>query len=336
MGKAAIAALGGIALLLAVALVGPLLLVLVAASAVAGNDQGGPNSGVLAEGAVPAEYLPFVLEAGARCEGITAPVIAAQIQAESGWNPDARSPVGAEGISQFMPGTWATWGKDYDGNGTASAFNPADAIGSQADFMCHLYGWATIKLNEGRISGDPLDLALAAYNAGPGAVQNAGGIPPFAETQGYVARIRAAIATFTAMTSTGNGTGIVDIARTQLGVPYVWGGGNTNGPTRGGFDCSGFTVFAIYQATGITLPHLADAQARTTLGTPVTPSLAALAPGDVIAFSDSGGRNYQHVGIYIGSGQMIHAPIPGRSVEIADLAGSSYWMNQVWSVRRYA
>ena len=326
--------LGAVAGIAVAAISAPVGILLLAVSASQDSDTG-PNSGVLAEEAVPTEYLEYVRQAGDRCEGISAPAIAAQITAESAWDPFATSPVGAQGLAQFMPGTWGEWGTDYDGDGIANPWTPSDAIGSQADFMCHLYSWTQQQLTAGTISGDPLDLALAAYNAGPGAVQRFAGIPPYAETQGYVTRIRSLIATYTVMgAATGSGSGIVEMARTQLGVPYVWGGGNLNGPTRGGLDCSGLTIFAIYQATGITLPHLADSQARTNLGTTVPRDLASLLPGDLIAFSDTGGQRYQHVGIYIGDGQMIHAPIPGRSVEIASVT-TPYWANQTWSVKRF-
>ena len=154
------------------------------------------GSGTLSESAVPAAYAAYVVDAGTRCAGISAPLIAAQIEAESGWNPSAGSPAGAQGIAQFMPATWATRGKDYSGDGVADVLNPADAIGSQADLMCALLAKVTADLAASTVTGDPLQLALAAYNAGLGAVEAAGGIPPFPETQQYVQRILAAIPRF--------------------------------------------------------------------------------------------------------------------------------------------
>lgn len=142
-------------------------------------------------GEVPDQYVAHVREAGTRCpgRGISAPVIAAQIHAESAWNPQARSPVGAQGLAQFMPATWATWGTDYDRDGTSSPLDPPDAIGSQADYLCHLAGWAAEQRQHGVIDGDPLSLTLAAYNAGPANVATHGGVPPFPETQNYIATI---------------------------------------------------------------------------------------------------------------------------------------------------
>ena len=140
---------------------------------------------------VHAQYVTHVADAGTRCpaQGITAQVIAAQLHAESAWNFRAVSPVGAQGLAQFMPGTWERWGTDYDQDGTSSPFDPPDAIGSQADYLCHLSTWAAQQRQQGTITGDPLNLTLAAYNAGPANVEAHGGVPPFPETQDYIARI---------------------------------------------------------------------------------------------------------------------------------------------------
>jgi Transglycosylase SLT domain len=102
------------------------------------------------------------------------------------------------GIAQFMPGTWVEWGTDVDGNGAASPFDPADAIDAQGRFMCDLLRRAS------GLAGDPVQLALAGYNAGWGAVLRYGGIPPYAETQDYIARITAMAAQFRAAQSGGS------------------------------------------------------------------------------------------------------------------------------------
>lgn len=150
--------------------------------------SGGPAGGPLAAGApVPAEYREWITRAGSQCPAISPALLAAQLSAESGFNPQARSASGAMGIAQFMPGTWPSWAVDADGDGTASAWSPADAITAQGRFMCALAA---------RYGGD-VARALAAYNAGPGAVDAAGGIPAITETRGYVARITELIATYT-------------------------------------------------------------------------------------------------------------------------------------------
>ena len=99
-------------------------------------------------------------------------LLAAQLYAESGFNPFAASPAGAQGIAQFMPGTARSYG-------LANPFDPDEAIDAQAHLMSDL-----LKRFDGQIA-----LALAGYNAGPGAVERYGGVPPYAETRAYVARI---------------------------------------------------------------------------------------------------------------------------------------------------
>ena len=98
-------------------------------------------------------------------------LLAAQLYAESGFNPFARSPAGAQGIAQFMPGTARSYG-------LRNPFDADAAIDAQAQLMSDLL----------RRFGT-LAKALAAYNAGPGAVERFGGVPPYAETRAYVARI---------------------------------------------------------------------------------------------------------------------------------------------------
>jgi hypothetical protein len=119
---------------------------------------------------VPARYAPIIARAAQRW-GVSAQLLAAQIYAESNFNPFAVSPAGAQGIAQFMPGTAA-------GLGLRDPFDAAASIDAQAHLMHDLLA---------RFASVPL--ALAAYNAGPGAVARCGCVPPFAETQAYVAKI---------------------------------------------------------------------------------------------------------------------------------------------------
>lgn len=122
------------------------------------------------QGFVPARYAPLIIRAAQRWS-VSAHLLAAQLYAESNFNPFARSPAGAEGIAQFMPPTAQAYGLD-------NPFDPAAAIDAQARLMRDLLG---------RFGSVPL--ALAAYNAGPGAVGGCGCIPPYPETQAYVAKI---------------------------------------------------------------------------------------------------------------------------------------------------
>ena len=119
---------------------------------------------------VPARYRGPILRSAARWN-VSAALIAAQLLVESNFDPDAVSPAGAQGIAQFMPGTAAAYGlKD--------PFDPEEAIDAQAHLMSDLLR-----------QFDSIPLALAAYNAGPGAVAACHCVPPYPETQAYVARI---------------------------------------------------------------------------------------------------------------------------------------------------
>ena len=121
-------------------------------------------------GFVPARFRAPLLAAAARHD-VSAGLLAAQLMAESNFNPNAVSPAGAQGIAQFMPATAAAYG-------LRDPFDPVAAIDAQARLMGELL----------RQFGS-VELALAAYNAGPGAVEGCGCVPPYPETQAYVARI---------------------------------------------------------------------------------------------------------------------------------------------------
>ena len=141
---------------------------------------------------VPREYRKAIKQAAKECPELTPRLLAAQIDQESGFNPDAVSKAGAEGIAQFIPDTWAVWGEDLDGDGVASPYNALEAIDAQARLMCFL----VYEANTSDIDGDPVDLALAAYNAGWSQVVRYDGIPPFRETEAYVDRIRDRMPTY--------------------------------------------------------------------------------------------------------------------------------------------
>lgn len=157
-----------------------------------GVDGGAP----LAAGSVPSELEPWLKRAGSQCEGVDAPLLAAQMGAESGFQKGRTSTSGAQGYSQFMPGTWATWGREVDdegrevgGPGSGDPNDPGDATMAQARYMCQLHSEMADAKAQGKVSGDTTDLTLAAYNAGPGAVLEYGGVPPYAETTAYVKKI---------------------------------------------------------------------------------------------------------------------------------------------------
>lgn len=261
---------------------------------------------------VPGEYQGVVLRAGSICPEITPPLIAAQIEAESNWNPNAASEAGAQGMTQFMPATWASAGKDGDGDGKAEINNPQDAIYSQGVYMCSLASEVKERISAGKLKGDVAQLALAAYNAGMGAVDAAGGIPPYKETQSYVPKIMELAAKYTAAKSVGGGGGsaggqaAIAAARQYLGVPYVWGG-----ESGSGLDCSGLTKLA-WEAAGVSLPH--DSRQQYGQGTQVPVDQAQ--PGDLLFWSDDGSQpSIYHVAMFLGGDQMIEAPTFGQTVK---------------------
>lgn len=150
----------------------------------------------------------------------------------------------------------------------------------------------------------------------------------------------------------GSGQAIVDAAMKYVDTPYSWGGGDETGPTRGirssptldgtgivGFDCSGLVLFAVHHATGITLEHHSERQGTDPRGRDVPRDWAAMQPGDIISISDNGSGapgTFNHVGIYVGAGKMIHAPRPGKNVEVVQIQGNDYWEGKAWKIKRYA
>jgi Transglycosylase SLT domain len=139
---------------------------------------------------VPERYAPVLTRAAQRWN-VSATLLAAQLYAESNFNPFATSPAGAQGIAQFMPGTARSLG-------LRNPFDAGQAIDAQAHLMRDLLR---------RFASVPL--ALAAYNAGPGAVAACMCIPPYPETRGYVARILGLMAGAGEPLAAGAGAGLV-------------------------------------------------------------------------------------------------------------------------------
>lgn len=121
------------------------------------------------KGSYKGEYLQ-VAKAAARKHGVPEDLFLRLVQQESGWNPGAVSPKGATGLAQLMPGTAARLGVD--------ATDPGQNLDGGARYLRMMYD----KFGSWR-------LALAAYNAGPGAVEQHDGIPPYEETRNYVVAI---------------------------------------------------------------------------------------------------------------------------------------------------
>ena len=120
-------------------------------------------------GAYKGEYLE-VARAAAQKHGVPEDLFLRLVQQESGWNAAAVSSKGATGLAQLMPGTAALLGVDMN--------DPAQNLDGGARYLRMMYD-----------KFGTWELALAAYNAGPGAVEEHDGIPPFAETENYVKAI---------------------------------------------------------------------------------------------------------------------------------------------------
>ena len=333
-------------LLLAVPLALPLALLLAAFVVVtvsgsgsvtaADAPPGGVTGGQLRAGtSIPGEYQALIRRAvqEAGCPQLTEAVLAAQLKQESGFSPTARSPVGAMGIAQFMPGTWPGWGRDENGNGTASPWEPEDAIPAAARFDC-----SVAKAVAG-LPGDPAELMLAGYNAGPGAVLQYRGIPPYQETQNYVRVILALARSWSEepmvlgvgtgpapaadpdkVERTGNARidGAVAWATAQVGSWYQWGGSCTDpfGPPPDRCDCSSLMQQA-YASVGVALPRVAADQSKA--GAPV--DAADVRPGDLVAIVGALGTPTRpgHIGMYVGRGWIVQSPYTGARVGFVPL-----------------
>jgi cell wall-associated NlpC family hydrolase len=138
------------------------------------------------------------------------------------------------------------------------------------------------------------------------------------------------------------GARAVEAAMQWLGTPYSWGGGGFNGPSLGiasgsrtvGFDCSGLVQYAWYRAAGIRLPRVTDDQVKALVQ---VPSGEPLRVGDLLFFRDPNDPPgvYFHVGIYDGQGNIIHAPRPGKTVEIVhDVLSDDYYASHLGVVSR--
>jgi soluble lytic murein transglycosylase-like protein len=122
-------------------------------------------------GGAPTQYDAQITTAATKY-GIDPALLKGLIRQESNFNAAARSSAGAQGLTQLMPGT-------ASGLGVTDASDPAQAIEGGAKYL---------KQQLDRFGGD-VSKALAAYNAGPGAVAKYGGVPPYAETQNYVQKV---------------------------------------------------------------------------------------------------------------------------------------------------
>ena len=143
-----------------------------AAPAAAGVPAAGAGASALAAGASASNPYASEIAAAAQRQGVDPALLTGLIRAESNFDPGATSPAGAQGLTQLMPGTAASLG-------VTNPLDPAQAIEGGARYL---------RQQLDRFGGDAAK-ALAAYNAGPGAVERFGGVPPYAETQAYVRKV---------------------------------------------------------------------------------------------------------------------------------------------------
>lgn len=292
---------------------------------------------------IPADFLKYYQEAGKKY-GVPWQVIAGIGMAENahGRNKGVSS-ANAQGPMQFLPSTWAAEGVDGNGDGKKDINEPADAIYGTANYLAH---------NGGSKGPDGIRKAILTYNhsieylnsvvsyakhyAGGkvevGAASGAGGCD--AGSAGQVLDVPASSAYEKAA---------IAAAKTQLGLPYVWGGGDHNGPTKGGFDCSGFTMYVVAQATKktgkeVSLSHLSSDQYSTkslaTVGSysgSGKPDTSKMRVGDVLIYNLTSGQDrhpWNHTAVYIGNDQIIHAPNIGQNVKVAKISdpGAGAWV----------
>lgn len=172
--------------------------------------------------------------------------------------------------------------------------------GNTVDILSSSNGWYKVKLSNGQVGWGSSDYISKGGESSGGSEGSGGG-----------------------SSETNNAQAIINTAKAQLGKPYVWG---AEGPNS--FDCSGL-VYYVYGQHGIKMPRTSREQAN--VGTTVSQS--QLQPGDLIFSSTDGSGGVNHVGIYIGNGQMIHAPKPGDVVKTTNI-NSSYWQNTYVKAKR--
>jgi soluble lytic murein transglycosylase-like protein len=175
------------------------------ATAVAPPAQAGATMSLSGAAAGPSALpagVPYGAEitAAARKHGVDPALLAGLVRQESNFDPTAGSPAGARGLTQLMPATAA-------GLGVTDVTDPAQALDGGAKYL---------KQQLDAFGGD-VTKALAAYNAGPGAVQRYGGVPPYAETQNYVKKVQAFAAAYRG-TPTATASVVPSTASTSL--PY--------------------------------------------------------------------------------------------------------------------
>ncbi|MHB8218764.1 MAG: C40 family peptidase [Acidimicrobiales bacterium] len=257
----------------------------------------GGTGGVSGDVAVPAMWEVLDRGAAATCPGLPWAVLAAigRIESDSGRStaPGVHSganPAGAEGPMQFEPATFAAYATvGPSGANPPSPYDPVDAVYSAAALLCA----------DGAARAAGLAPAVADYNHST----------VYVDTVLVLAAALTADPTLAAPPATA-----LAFAASQLGAPYLWGGTGT-----GGYDCSGL-VQAAYRAAGVMLPRVAQDQFD---AGPVVARGHDVQPGDLVFFGASA-SSVDHVGIYVGAGNMIDAPYTGTVVRVDPASASNF------------
>lgn len=181
-------------------------------------------------GKIPNDWEQYVVWASL-VSGVPTSWIAAQIEAESGWDPTlGANSAGASGLTQFIPSTWETYGHGGSPN------DPQAAIRAMGEFLRDLRAQLQPVI-DAHPDVPAVELMMAGYNAGPGAVQNYNGVPPYSETQTYLSRIRG-LASIYSKTYGSEVGGKSDGSVEKGAVPYTDDTANVTGNQAGGNNCS--------------------------------------------------------------------------------------------------
>ena len=268
-----------------------------------GPAMAGPGSGGIGPGAaVPPGWLTLYRQAATTCPGLPWSVLAAvgTVETDSGQSDapgvwSGANPAGAEGPMQFEPATFAAYATiGPAGARPASPYDPVDAVYTAAALLC----------SDGAGAAATLRAALEDYNHSD----------PYVDTV-----LTLSLAFDDDPGTSGTVVAALTFAARQLGTPYIWGGTGA-----GGFDCSGLAQ-AAYATAGIALPRVAQQQFE---AGPTVPPGTSVEPGDLVFFG-GGPSAVDHVGLYVGAGEMIDAPHTGATVRFDD----AHWAGLVGATR---
>lgn len=261
--------------------------------ATAGADSGQGTAAGGGSPAIPPGWEVVEQHAASSCPGLSWTVLAAigRVESDSGQSdaPGVHSganEAGAEGPMQFEPATFAAYATVGPGGvSPPSPYDPIDAIYTAAKLLCA----------DGAAEPSTLADAVGDYDHSAVYVHTVLVLAQALTSDPGVPSVPATALAF---------------AAAQMGVPYLWGGTGD-----GGYDCSGL-VQAAYKSAGIALPRVAQTQFD---AGPDVPAGKPVEPGDLVFFGTST-TSVEHVGIYVGDGEMIDAPYTGTVVRL-DTAG---------------